>query len=78
MQFNQEQYNNATNALLTNQEYVYKRYGTSIMENTGMIQDQMNSAITAMINKTNDWSAYLSTQLQPGGEIYEALETYKQ
>ena len=78
LQFYNEQYTNATNALLTNQEYVYQRYGVSIMENTGMVQDQMNATVKAMIDKTSDYASYLEEQMSPGGQIYEALAKYKQ
>ena len=78
MQYNQEQYNNATSALLTNQQYVYERYGTSIMTNTGMIQDQMSNAVAAMMSKTGDYATFLQEQMAPGGQIYEALQTYKE
>ena len=77
MQYNQEQYGNATSALLTNQQYVYDRYGESILENTGMIQDQMNISVAAMIEKTASYGTFLQEQLQPGGQIYDALQTYK-
>ena len=77
LQFYNEQYTNATNALLTNQEYVYQRYGVSIMENTGMVQDQMNATVKAMIDKTSDYASYLEEQMSPGGQIYEALAKYK-
>ena len=78
LQFYNEQYTNATSALLTNQEYVYERYGVSIMENTGMVQDQMNATVKAMIDKTSDYASYLEEQMSPGGQIYEALAKYKQ
>lgn len=77
MQFQQEQYNNATSALLTNQQYVYQRYGTSIMSNTGMVQDQINDSVTAMMNKTDDYATYLKGQMSPGGAIYDAMQKYK-
>lgn len=77
MQFNQEQYNNASNALLTNQQYVYERYGVSIMSNTQMTQDQMKTSVGEMINQTTDYATFLQKQMQPGGAIYEALQTYK-
>lgn len=77
MQYNQEQYNNASSALLINQQYVYERYGTSIMTNTGMIQDQMNSSVAAMMDKTTDYATFLQEQMSKGGAIYEALQQYK-
>ena len=77
MQYNQEQYNNASKALLTNQQYVYERYGTSIMTNTGLMQDQMNSAVASMMSKTGEYADYLSEQMKPGGQIYEAMQKYK-
>ena len=77
MQFNQEQYNNAQSALLTNQQYVYERYGVSIMTNTGDVQDQYNSSIASMMEKTTEYATYLQEQMAPGGAIYNAMQKYK-
>lgn len=78
MQFNQEQYNNAQTALLTNQQYVYERYGVSIMTNTGLMQDQYNENIAKMMAKTEDYAQYLKAQMEPKGAIYEAMQKYKE
>lgn len=78
MMYNQEQYGNATSALLQNQQYVYERYGVSIAQNTGMLQDQMNNKVNDMINKSTEYGQHLMALIQPGGEIYEAMSEYKE
>lgn len=78
MMYNQEQYGNATTALLQNQQYVYERYGVSISQNTSMLQDQMNNKVNDMINKSTEYGQHLMALIQPGGEIYEAMSEYKE
>ena len=77
MLYYQEQYGNSTSALLTNQQYVYERYGTSISENSHKMQDQMSMDIKTMIDNTRDYAAELTRQMSDGGEINEAMKKYK-
>lgn len=76
MLFLQQQYGNASEALLTNQQYVQERYGQTILENTGMIQDQMNSLAGLALLASGDYAAYLQEQMTEGGSLWQALHNH--
>lgn len=76
MLFLQQQYGNASEALLTNQQYVQERYGKTILENTEMIQDQMNSLAGLALLSSGDYAGYLEEQLQEGGSLWQALHQH--
>ena len=74
MIFLQEQYSNASTALLTNQQYVQERYKQTILENTGELQDQMNKMAGLALLSGGDYGAYLQEQLKEGGFIWKAIQ----
>lgn len=76
MLFLQQQYGNASEALLTNQQHVQERYGQTILENTGMIQDQMNSLAGLALLASGDYAAYLQEQMTEGGSLWQALHEH--
>lgn len=75
LQYYHDEYNKASEQLLTNQEYVQQHYGESIMQNTHMVQDQLNITVGQMINETDRYKTYINEQAFP--QIEAAMEIYK-
>ena len=72
------QYNNAESALLINQIHVQERYGQSIEENTGRLNDQLNAQMRALIMANVTTSNDLAAAIAEGGDLYNALTNYGQ
>lgn len=77
LQYIQEQYQNAQYALIYNQGVIQERYKSTILANTGLIQDQMNMSMQEVISRTTAYTDYLSALFTQGGDIYEAFQQYK-
>lgn len=75
MQYYHDEYNKASEQLLTNQGYIQEHYGETIMANTGMVQDQLNATISMMIGDTERYMTHITEEALPA--ISDAMEIYK-
>ena len=74
MEYIQEQGLRAQEHLLENQGYIQEYYGQTIIENTGLVQDQIHSMMQQLMQDSGGYVEYIKTTLRQ--QLDEAINGY--
>lgn len=74
MEYIQEQGMRAQEQLLENQGYIQEYYGQTIIENTGLVQDQIHSMMQQLMQESDGYTEYVKTTLKK--QLNEAVGIY--